>query len=219
MDFAKLLAFLETTDEGKTFKSEIVTHIETTDKMKGDLDDEKAKTSSIGDRDIGRMISTHDWLKENGLDTAEKLSEYKAKSDGLENTVEQQKEASAKLAEELELRSTKIKDEADYLKLEANVQVALSDKVGDRGGFNLLIKDKMSKNMFSTDESGNILYGVEGQRKSLEDSVEELRNESPYAFAPKPDGTGNPSKPNQQQQSNKYATNDDTRARLNKMFQ
>lgn len=190
---AALLAHLETTEEGKVFKGGLVAYVEATDKTKTDLDTEKAKTSSIGDRDVGKLISTYDWLKDNGLDTAEKLSEYKTKSDGLETTVEQQKAAGVKLTEDLELRSTKIKTDADRVKLEADVKIALADIVGDKGGFNLLIQDKMNRGLFSYDGSGKILHGVEGQRKSLEDSKEEFRNESPYAFTPKPNGTGNPS--------------------------
>lgn len=217
MDFGKLFAHLETTDEGKAFKSELTTHIEDSDKIKTGLDTEKSKTTSIGDRDIGTLVSTFDWLKENGLDTPEKLAEYKLKSDGLEGTMAEQKAESAKILLELEQGSKQIKADADRVRLDSKVRGALFDKIGDKKVFGYVIGDKMSKNMFAEDGDGNILYGVEGQRRKLDDAFEDMRNEDPLAYIAKPDGTGNPPKPNQQQNQHQ-TTNSTLEDRMSKIF-
>lgn len=204
MKYANILAHLASTDEGKALVAEFTSLVNENTTAKEALEKAETKVASLGDRDVGALIAKDDWLTANGLDTPEKLADYKAKSDGLEQTIEEQKTSAAEIALNLEQGSQKIKKDADRVRLDAKVRIALSDKIGDKGGFNLVIDNKMGKGLFAEDEAGNILYGVEGQRKPLEDSFEEMRNEAPYAFTAKPSGTNNipQHQNNQQQQQN-----------------
>jgi hypothetical protein len=191
MKYANILTYLAGTEEGKALVSDFTALVNENTTTKAQLETAEKKVTSLGDRDVGELIATSDWLKENGLDTPEKLAEYKSKADGLELTNSELKSSSEALKEKLEQESTKVNENATMTMLKADVKVALAPKMSDKKA--LAVDDMFKSGLVTKGEDGTIFYGTDGNVK-LDDSAEAYRADYPFAFAEKPSGTGNPPK-------------------------
>lgn len=197
MDFKALIDFLQGTEGGEEFAKQLSPHIDEYDRTKTDLSNANDKLALLGDRDLAKMIALQDHLTNEGLDTPEKLVDFKAKTEGLEQTVNERDEAIKTLRADLENKEATYRKEADDKLLEAAVLVKLAGIRGEKEAvFNTAIKTEMPK--FSKNEQGEILY----DGKPVDQAHEYFRNTYGNGFSEKPQGTGLPPKPNQPQEKN-----------------
>ena len=218
MNFKELLDFLKETDGGDKFASNLVTHIEEVDTLKTENTTLKKQTEAIGDRDLGKIIGMADYLEKENLNTAEQIVELRNKADGGEKTAselqKQLEDANNEIKKGTELVDAKTL-EVDAAMLLVDAKTSLMPFVGDRKRvFDTAITTEMAAGKFSKNDKGETLF----ENKPIAESLEYFRTEWGNGFDTAPEGTGNA--PSQgDQHAHQHNNQEDTRTRLNKMFQ
>jgi hypothetical protein len=199
MDFEKLIAYLQKTDEGQAFAKQLAPHIEKHDEITTEIATLKEQilkadttVKAVGERDISEVIALYDLAKKEGFDTAEKIVAIKAKADKLELTEEQTKAREKEVQEELD----KGKAATELAQEESRKEILLSDSMsamldyrGEERWYKESLKDLINKGLISKSEDGKILYGKEGDRNPITECAETLRKEYTSAFKEPPTGT------------------------------
>lgn len=192
MDFAAFILELQKLEGGADLAKQLEPIVEDYDKNKTELDKAKQDLAVVDGRDLGKMIALVDTLKTNGLDTPEKIVDFKNKTEGLEKSVEERDEDIKEMRVQLEARETQVNEDAQNTLLLADAKVALA---GIRGAkvtvFNNAVETEMRAGKFTRDGEKGLLFNG----KPITESHEYFRDTWGNGFAEKPQGTNNPPAP------------------------
>ena len=92
MDKKKIYEFVEAVDGGADIVSALKEHFKTGDNTEAELRTLKSKFDAVGDRDIARMVATHDLLLEKGIKDSDSLVDVIGKGEMSEQEIAKLKE-------------------------------------------------------------------------------------------------------------------------------